>query len=279
MKSPNLFTKYYFSKKVLFVFLTPLMFFYSCVSIIGPGEVGLMWRPYGTGLSQKPLESRVQFYAPWNSVFTYSIQWQSYQEKVEVLTRDDLTITVTADIILRPKMNELYELQMEIGRDYYGKVVKPQFRTSIRNVLSAYNMVSISKETPNVAAQIKRNLDEKLKDKHVEIDDVIVDDVEYSPSILKAIESKLTKQQEQEQMKFEINIAKKDAEIQTITAEGKAKSILLEAEAQAKAQKLISESLTQKYIQLKAMENPNNKLIFVPNGKDALPILLNSDGK
>ena len=108
---------------------------------------------------------------------------------------------------------------------------------------------------------------------------VIVDDVEYSPSILKAIESKLTKQQEQEQMKFEINIAKKDAEIQTITAEGKAKSILLEAEAQAKAQKLISESLTQKYIQLKAMENPNNKLIFVPNGKDALPILLNSDGK
>ncbi|TGL65577.1 prohibitin family protein [Leptospira jelokensis] len=251
----------------------------SCISIINPGEVGLMWRPYSTGLSQKPLESRVQTYMPWNSVYIYSIQWSSFQEKVEVLTRDDLTITVTADIIIRPIQNEIYELEMEIGRDYYEKVVKPQFRTAIRNILSAYNMVSISKETPNVSAQIKKSLTEKLKYKHIEIDDVIVDDVEYSPSILKAIESKLTKQQEQEQMKFEINIAKRDAEIQQISAEGKAKAVLIEAEAQAKAQKMISDSLTPKYIQLKAMENPNNKLIFVPNGKDGLPIIVNPDNK
>lgn len=255
------------------------MVFVSCISIISPGEVGLMWRPYSTGLSQKPLESRVQTYMPWNSVYVYSVQWSSFQEKVEVLTRDDLTITVTADIIIRPIQNEIYELEMEIGRDYYDKVVKPQFRTAIRNILSAYNMVSISKETPNVSAQIKKSLAEKLKYKHIEIDDVIVDDVEYSPSILKAIESKLTKQQEQEQMKFEINIAKRDAEIQQIAAEGKAKAVLIEAEAQAKAQRMISESLTPKYIQLKAMENPNNKLIFVPNGKDGLPIIVNPDGK
>ncbi|TGL86703.1 prohibitin family protein [Leptospira congkakensis] len=255
------------------------LFFTSCLSIISPGEVGLMWRPYSTGLSQKPLESRVQTYMPWNSVYVYSVQWSSYQEKVEVLTRDDLTITVSAAIIIRPIQNEIYELEMEIGRGYYEKVVKPQFRTAIRNILSAYNMVSISKETPNVSAQIKKSLSEKLKDKHVEIDDVIIDDVEYSPSILKAIESKLTKQQEQEQMKFEINIAKRDAEIQQISADGKAKAVLIEAEAQAKAQRMISESLTQKYIQLKAMENPNNKLIFVPNGKDGLPIIVNPEGK
>ncbi|TGM63952.1 prohibitin family protein [Leptospira meyeri] len=255
------------------------LFFTSCLSIISPGEVGLMWRPYSTGLSQKPLESRVQTYMPWNSVYVYSVQWSSYQEKVEVLTRDDLTITVTAAIIIRPVQNEIYELEMEIGRGYYEKVVKPQFRTAIRNILSAYNMVSISKETPNVSAQIKKSLSEKLKDKHVEIDDVIIDDVEYSPSILKAIESKLTKQQEQEQMKFEINIAKRDAEIQQISADGRAKAVLIEAEAQAKAQRMISESLTLKYIQLKAMENPNNKLIFVPNGKDGLPIIVNPEGK
>ncbi len=249
----------------------------SCITIIDPGEVGLMWRPYATGLGKKPLESRVQFYLPWNSVYIYSIQWRSYQEKVEVLTRDDLTINVTAELIIRAKELELYELQMEIGTDYYDKVVKPQFRTAIRNILSAYNMVSISKETPNVSIQIKKSLQEKLKDKHVDIDDVIIDDVEYSPSILKAIETKLTKQQEQEQMKFEINIAKRDAEIQAITAEGRAKAILIEAEAQSKAQKAIGESLTPRYIQWKALDNPNNKLILVPTGKDGLPIIVNAD--
>ena len=194
------------------------------------------------------------------------------------MTRDDLTIIVTAQLIARAKQNELYELQMEIGTDYYEKVLRPQFRTSIRNIMSAYNMVSISKETPNVSAQIRKILQEKLSDKHVDIDDVIIDDVEYSPSILRAIETKLTKQQEQEQMKFEINIAKRDAEINVISAEGKAKAILVEAEAQAKAQKMITDSLTQKYIQFKAVTNPNNKMIIVPSGKDGLPLILNTDG-
>lgn len=262
----------------LFFLLFSFSFLLSnCITIIDPGEVGLMWKPYSSGLGQKPLDSRVQFYLPWNSVFTYSIQWHSYQEKVEVLTRDDLTIIVTAQLIARAKQNELYELQMEIGTDYYEKVVRPQFRTSIRNILSSYNMVSVSKETPNVSILIKKTLQEKLSDKHVDIDDVIIDDVEYSPSILRAIETKLTKQQEQEQMKFEINIAKRDAEIQIISAEGKAKAILIEADAQAKAQKMMSESITPRYIQLKAVENPNNKLIILPSGKDGMPLMLNSD--
>ncbi|WP_108977769.1 prohibitin family protein [Leptospira ryugenii] len=265
------------NRRSFFLSLIILCFFPGCITIIEPGEVGLMWKPYSSGLGQKPLESKVQFYFPWNSVFTYSIQWKSYQEKVEVLTRDDLTIVVTAQIIARAKENELYDLQMEVGTDYYEKIIRPQFRTAIRNVLSAYNMVSISKETPNVSIQIKKNLLEKLTNKHVDIDDVIIDDVEYSPSILRAIENKLTKQQEQEQMKFEINIAKRDAEIQIITAEGKAKAILIEAEAQSKAQKLLSESITPKYIQLKAVENPNNKLIILPGGKDGMPLLLNAD--
>lgn len=29
---------------------------------------------------------------PWNDVFTYSVQWQNFSEKIDVLTRDDLHI-------------------------------------------------------------------------------------------------------------------------------------------------------------------------------------------
>jgi len=265
-----------FLSSCLLVFST---LFTGCITIIEPGEAGLVWRPFGTGLGKTPLGAQVQFYWPWNSIFVYPVQWKSYTEQVDVLTRDDLTINVRANVILRAKENELYDLQMKIGVDFYEKVVRPQFRTAIRNVLSAYNMVSISKETPNVSGQIKKQLQEKLLEKHVEIDDVIIDDIAYSQSILRAIENKLTKQQEQEQMKFEINIAKKDAEISVISAEGKAKAILIEAEAQAKAQKLQADSISAKYIQLKAMENANTKLIVIPQGKEGLPLLLNSDQK
>lgn len=263
----------------------------GCYTNIRPGEAGLRYHPLTSGLQKDLLTNAIYFYAPWNDVVLYQTQWTSYKEKVDVLTRDDLTINVVAAVILRPVPGEIYNLQIEIGPDYYEKVVRPQFRTSVRNALSAYSMIKISKETPKVSQDIRQALGEKLRGKHVEIDDVIIDDIEYSRPILTAIEGKLTKEQEQEQMKFEINIAKKDAEITVIHAEAKAKSTVIEAEgtaqatvieaqARAKAQKMIAAQLTKQYLQLKAFENPNTKLLFVPTGKDSLPMIINtpSDG-
>ncbi|TGK01224.1 prohibitin family protein [Leptospira langatensis] len=258
----------------------------GCYTNIRPGEAGLRYHPLTSGLQRDLLTNALYFYAPWNDIILYPTQWTSYKEKVDVLTRDDLTINVVAAVILRPVPSEIYNLQIEIGPDYYDKVVRPQFRTSVRNALSAYSMIRISKETPKVSSDIRQALGDKLRGKHIEIDDVIIDDIEYSRPILTAIEGKLTKEQEQEQMKFEINIAKKDAEITVIHAEAKAKStaieaegnaqaIVIEAQAKAKAQKLIAAQLTKQYLQLKAFENPNTKLLLVPTGKDALPMIFN----
>ncbi len=248
----------------------------GCYTNIRPGEAGLRYNPLTSGLQTDLLTNAVYFYAPWNDIILYPTQWSSYKEKVDVLTRDDLTINVVATVILRPVPSQIFNLQIEIGPDYYDKVVKPQFRTSVRNALSAYSMIRISKETPKVSSDIKLALGEKMKGKHIEIDDVIIDDIEYSRPILTAIEEKLTKEQEQEQMKFQINIAKKDAEITVIHAEAKAKAIVIEAEAKTKAQRLISSALTKQYLQLKAFENPNTKLLLVPTGKDSMPLLLNT---
>ncbi|WP_207766217.1 prohibitin family protein [Leptospira wolffii] len=253
-----------------------VLFSAGCYTNIRPGEAGLRYNPLTSGLQSDLLTNAVYFYAPWNDIILYPTQWTSYKEKVDVLTRDDLTINVVAAVILRPVAGQIYNLQIEIGPDYYEKVVRPQFRTSVRNALSAYSMIRISKETPKVSQDIRLALGEKLKGKHIEIDDVIIDDIEYSRPILTAIEGKLTKEQEQEQMKFEINIAKKDAEITVIHAEAKAKATVIEAEAKAKAQKLIAAALTKQLIQLRAFENPNTKLLMVPTGKDSLPLILNT---
>ncbi|WCL47743.1 prohibitin family protein [Leptospira sp. GIMC2001] len=249
----------------------------NCVTTIRPGEVGLDWRPYSTGLSEKPLKPETYIYAPWNSIFVYSTQWQTYKEKVDVLTRDDLTIHVIADITVRPAENKIYFLEKEIGQDYYTKIISPQFRTAVRNIISNYPMVRISKETKAISLGVKKLLVEKLEGKYIIIDDVIIDDVDYSHPILKAIENKLTKEQEMETMKFEIDIANKDAEITKIKANASAEALLIQSAAQAKAQKMISEKLDSKYIQLKAVENPNNKLIIMPAGSGGVPVILNTE--
>ncbi len=263
--------------KVIVQALALASFAIGCVSTVKPGEVGLRWQPWGSGLQKEPLRPEVYVYAPWNDIYTYKIQWNSFSEQVEILTKDDLKVLVVCTVIVRPKPDEIYQLQQEIGPDFYQKVVKPQLRTSVRNALSTYNMVEISKETPNISHRIRDVLVKKLEGKHIDIDDIIIDDIEYSKPILRAIEGKLEKEQEQQQMVFTINIARRDAEITVIKAKASADAAKIEAEGQAKAQQIINKQLTTKYIQLKAVENPNMKMMIMQGGKNGLPVILNTN--
>ncbi|TGL76973.1 prohibitin family protein [Leptospira yasudae] len=255
-----------------------LVFTLNCGSTVHPGQIGLFWKPFGVtdvGLSKDPVLNGFYWLLPWNDIYTYSTQWDSHKEKVDVLTNDDLKIDVQAVIILRPIREEIYQLHIEVGPEYYRSIVQPEFRASIRNVVSHHQMIQISKNSAVLAKDIKTAVVERTKGKHIEVFDVILDDIEYSPNMLHAIEAKLTKQQELEQQKYELEIAEKNIEIAKKKARADAEAQLIRADAQAKSQAIINDKLTTKYLQYKSFESPNSKLIFVPQGKDNLPIVVN----
>ncbi|TGK11427.1 prohibitin family protein [Leptospira fletcheri] len=266
---------------ILFFFLA------SCSATVPLGHVGLRFDSINKELDKKSLPPG--FYFPigfFERIIEYPVQLQSHTEKVEVITRDDLRIEVVATIIIKPIVEEIYELQTKIGRDFYNMVVQPEFRTCIRNVMTSYPMIQISKKTPDIEKEIKTEVMRRIQGKHVEVDDVVLSDINYSQKIFQAIEEKLTKEQQLEAMKFQIRItqkdnemermkAKREAEIRIIEAEAEAKSNVIKAKAAAEAQEMINSKLTTKYIQFKALENPNNKIIYYPLGKDSLPVIIN----
>ena len=244
---------------------------------IRPGETGLMWRPLSSGLNKQPMKRGFHTIAPWNSVVRYNLQLQDYREQVVVLTKDDLKIQVTAAVIIRPKGSEIYELENEIGRGYYTKVVQPKFRTSIRNVMATYPMIQVSKHSRDIEAELKQALAKRLKGCHIYVHDVILDDIRFSLPVLRAIEQKLAKEQEQERMRFEINIAKQRAAITLIKAKADAEAQKERAKGQAEAQRIISESLNKKFLQFKALDNPSAKYFFMPTGKGGVPVVIDAD--
>ncbi len=255
-----------------------LLFFNFCGTIIQPGHVGLLWEPRGQGLSKKPYLAGYHSHNNWRSeMIIYPIQWDSHKEKVDVITRDDLHIDVVASIVIRPIVDKIYNLHTEIGQNYYEEFVKPEFRTSIRNVITDYPMIQISKKTPEIEKKIAQLISSKIKDKYLEADDVIIDDINFSTKILNAIEEKLTKEQQLEAMKFELNIAQKDNEIARMKAKREAEITVIKAEAKAKALQIVNSQLTKKYIQFKAFESPNSKIIYFPIDKSGLPLITDFD--
>lgn len=247
--------------------------------------------------------------SPYKTIELYDTRWQTFREDhVEVITQDDLHIDVVASIIIRPNPLQIRKLHTEIGKNYYTTIVKSEFRTAIRNVLSSYPYVQIAKKSPDIEREIVYIVRSKVVSKYIEVDDVNFDDVNLSKEIISKIEEKLKRQQEAEAMKYikrkaeeEADIAhiqaKKEAESEFIRAENESKinkmktlreaeDEVIRAEARAKAQKLINSNLSANYLKLKALEShykafesPNSKIIFIPVGKDGLPVYINPNDK
>jgi len=244
-------------------------------------------------------------FSPTKRLELYDVRWQVYKEDhVEVITQDDLHIDVVASIIIRPFPDKIKELNSEIGKNYYNTIVKSEFRTAIRNVLSSYPYVQIAKKSPDIEKDIIDVVSSKVKTKYIEVYDVNFDDINLSKEIVAKIEEKLKRQQEAEAMKFikrkveeEAEIAKiqatKEAEAEFIKAQNEekisklkatreAENEIIKAKAKAKSQELLNSTLTPLHLKYKALEShykafesPNTKLVIVPIGKNGLPIYIN----
>jgi regulator of protease activity HflC (stomatin/prohibitin superfamily) len=102
-----------------------------------------------------------------------------------------------------------------------------------------------------------------------------------------AISRKVATKQQAEQKKVEVEIANRDAEIARTTAQGRSDAVRIQAEgeaaavvakgkAQAEAQEAVAKTLTRQYLQFKAFDNPNTSYVFVPTGKDGMPVIFNA---
>ena len=263
----------------LVALVASIIFLEACGNTVQPGQRGLRWRPFSTGLSSQPLPSGFYWRAPWNNLFIYDIKWRSHMETIDAMSSDGLKVLVKAAIILRPVANEIHFLQQEVGPDFYGRMVRPEFVGTVRSVMANYPMVTIPENSVAIASKIQAVVDEKLKGRHLEIQSVALADIDFPPAVLHSIEQKQAKEQQKEQKEFELTIAHKDAEIArlrasgegdaiAIRAQGEADALQIRAAGQARAQELIRQTITPEYLQFKLYNSPNPKTLLLPD--DAL---------
>lgn len=278
------------SKSIVIATITVLLFLTGCGTTVRPGQMGLKWRPLTEGLSKEPVKEGFYPHLLWNDVLVYSVQWQSFTEKVDALTKDDIHINVEAVVKVRLIPRELYQLQLEVGPDFYNTVLKPEFLSTVRSILADYMMVKIPEKSPEIEAKILTDLRTRIEGKHLEANNIAISHIDFPAGVLQAIETKQAKEQEKIQKIFELDIARQDAEIAQVRAKGEADALGIrakgEAEAQkiraggqAEAQRIIDQTLTSRFLQFKAFDSPNAKLIFVPIDKEGLPIVITPEGK
>ncbi|HKQ35624.1 MAG TPA: prohibitin family protein [Nitrospiraceae bacterium] len=256
----------------------------GCGRTIDPGMRGLRWYPLTVGLVNEPLKNGFYWRAPWNDVFEYDVRYQSFSEKIDALTADDLSVSLRVVITMSPIPEEVYFLAQEVGHNWYQQLVRPQFLSAVRGVVAQYAMVTLPERSSEIGNKIEAVMVESLKGRHLNIYSVALSEIEFSKMVLQAIEQKQAKEQEKEQKEFEMVIAQRNAEIARIQAkgegdalqiraEGEGESLRIRAKGQSQAQEIITKTLTPDYLKYKLYESPNSKMIIVPD-KSNVPIIV-----
>lgn len=214
--------------------------------------------------------------APWNDVYKYEVSEQTVEENMDVLDKNGLNITVDVTVRFHPKYDKIGELQENFRGDYMNRLVIPETRSSVRQVMGRFTAEEIySTKRPEVEAAIKAETRKILgaPGNEVEMRSLLIRSIKLPDQIRGAIENKLKQEQEALAYQFRLDKEKSEAERKRIAAEG-----------EAVANKIINNSLTNALLRMRGIEattqlakSPNAKVVVIGSGKDGMPLILGNN--
>ena len=257
------------TQRVILVGLLAAALLAGCGTTIPGGYEGLYSGRY-SGVDTTVHPNGFKWAWVWSDVVLYDVRWKTESENVDILSFDDLHMSIEVALRLRPTPSEIYSLHLEIGPQYYQAVVQQQFRSISRAAFAQYKYNDIPKSSVAIQNMVLTTLREAIRGKHIDLDAVEIKHIEYPPEVKKAADTKLATEQRLMQKEFEQKIAERDAAIKIIEAKG-----------QQTAQKIIDSTLTPTYLQYRALDiqkalanSGNASFYFVPVGVNGIPILL-----
>ena len=238
---------------------------------IDAGEKGVKYKLI-TGLHKDKVYGQgLKFILPWNRMHVYDVKIHEAASKMEVLSKNGLTIRLELSYWYKPIDDEIGYLHDEIGQEYHDKIVIPSIRSAAREIIGKYlpeELYSSKREV--IEDEIYQITSNAIKKKHLILDQVLIRDVTLPTSLQDAIEKKLKQEQLALEYEFKLEQAAKEAQRLKIEAQGK-----------AQAYEIINSSLTDRILKEKGIEatkelaqSNNAKVVVIGSGKDGMPLIL-----
>lgn len=135
------------------------------IVFIDAGHGGVLWRRFGGGTVYRPaLGEGLHIILPWNQVTIYDLRLQYWQNRMEALTSDGLSIYLDVSLRYRLSPDNLAYLHQSVGPLYIEKVIEPQVGAVVRELVADYPAQALLGTARNVIRRtIYRDLTDRTK--------------------------------------------------------------------------------------------------------------------
>jgi regulator of protease activity HflC (stomatin/prohibitin superfamily) len=273
---------------------------------VEPGHRGLYF-DVKRGLQHEVLTPGRHWTGLFDRIEDFDVTYSTRNEEVRTTSSEGLQLDLRLAVIYRPIVTELYELDTEIGTDYYREVIGPEFRSAARGVFARHSYMELLRKNEQIEDEIEVDLRRRTTGKRVEIASVTLEAIQYAPEIARAVQDKLAAEQDAGRQKTvleneamrrkldlehqaeqarisadsalrakqqEAEVAKAQAQLDRIRAESAAERRVINAKAEAEESRLVSRAKAE---QAKAENQALTPLAVMMRGYAALEALGGTD--
>ncbi|HIY44000.1 MAG TPA: prohibitin family protein [Candidatus Helicobacter avistercoris] len=189
-------------------------------------------------------------------------------DAISVMDSRGLSVSIELTVQYSLNPSQVPQTIATYGLSWEQKIINPVVRDVVRSVVGRYPAEELPIKRNEIAQLISTNIQDeisRLPNSPVKLDSVQLREIVLPANIKEQIEKVQIARQESERVRYEVDRAKQEAEkvaalargeaeANRVKAQGVADAILIEANAQSKANKTIADSLTNKLLELKQIE-------------------------
>ncbi len=239
------------------------------ITVVPAGHVGV--KDLFGSVSPNVLPPGVHLIVPFTRVHKMSIRTFELKETAEVPSKEGLMMDLEGSVLYRLDPTKAAEVYKTVGINYAEVILVPQVRSAIREITASYDAKALySSEREQVARETFDLTQKMMGGRGVIVESVLLRKIGLPAIVANAIQEKLKREQESEQMKFVLAKEQQEAERKRIEAQGI-----------ADFQKIVAAGISAQLLEWKGIEateklamSPNAKVIVVGNPKNGLPIIL-----
>jgi prohibitin 1 len=249
-------------------FIAAILLFAS-VARVDSGHVGVLTL-FGR-VTGEVLPEGIHLVSPFKANTEMSIRTQEIKESASVPSSEGLVMNLDTSLIYHLNPDRAAEVYQKIGPNYKEVLIVPNLRAAIRESTASHTANALyTGEREMVAKQIFDQLTQKLGERGLTVESVLLRDIQLPASLKSSIEAKQQAEQEALAMNFRLQKETQEAQRKRIEAGGI-----------RDFQQIVAQGISPQLLEWKGIEatetlakSANSKVVVIGNPKNGLPLIL-----
>lgn len=205
------------------------------------------------------------------TVTDYSIRVQVDNAKAAAASKDLQDVSAVIAVNYHPDPAGLLNIHHTIGPEFKARVIDPAVQEAFKATTAQYTANELVTKREEVKVKARDLLRERLSTYRIVVDELNIVAFEFSKEFIAAIEAANVARQQVITAQQTLERQKIEAQQQIVQAEAYANAAITRARADAEANRLIAESVTESLISLRTVEKWSGQLPSVSGG--AIPFV------